>query len=240
MYICIFVYVYICYIYVYVYIYIYIYILIMCKRVYCFQCMLLLSFRDQCSQQKHWFVTLWKILCYVIKSYYFDVSHRICSIEILPSAHPLPYLLLPSLVMLERMQVAWMTFYFWTSMSRFWGILYYLVVSLQSTWIESISPFSTKTKKHLLFFSLLKIERLFADAKVGEKFSYVDGAKSPAEFPHTPTETDMSDRFNQFPIRGVVFRISSHVNLTAPLSMVDAQTGLTAPLRDTWLTNLVH
>lgn len=31
-------------------------------------------------------------------------------------------------------------------------------------------------------------EKLFQDAKVGEKFGYMDGSKSPAEFPQTPPE----------------------------------------------------
>lgn len=35
-------------------------------------------------------------------------------------------------------------------------------------------------------FSLPK-ERLYANTKVGERFSYMDGKKSPAEFPDTPS-----------------------------------------------------
>ena len=44
----------------------------------------------------------------------------------------------------------------------------------------------TLHQHHLCCFSLPK-EQLYANSKVGERFSYMDGEKSPAEFPHTPT-----------------------------------------------------
>ena len=37
---------------------------------------------------------------------------------------------------------------------------------------------------YILFF----IEHLFADTRVGEKFSYMDGDKSPRVFPQTPPD----------------------------------------------------
>ena len=42
-------------------------------------------------------------------------------------------------------------------------------------------------KESVVFFFLIK-EDIFKDTKVGEKFKYMDGSKSPAEFPQTPPE----------------------------------------------------